>query len=162
MEQKEEKKITTVNTTAEATMKMRTRKPILLIAIIIAAVITVSCLAGCSGRGVSVKSLDEKFVEMMNLLVVKDYEGIYDYFYPGTVDYETTCETVDKMLELYPVADGYTWSRTGWNITRGLFDGSVAISGTYAVESAGKKCTVSAEWVSDKNGSGFRSFHFNF
>lgn len=143
-------------------MKKRCNKPILFLIFIISAVITVSCLAGCSGRGVSLKSLDEKFVEMMNLLVARDYESIYAKFYPGTVDYETTCETVDKMLELYPVADGYTWSRTGWNITSGLFDGSVAISGTYAVESAGKKCTVSAEWVSDKNGSGFRSFHFNF
>ena len=136
-------------------------KTILLMLLVVASII---CLCSCkiiipmSKDNDAVKMLNEKFVELIDHVVVHDSDSIYPMFFPGGTDRESFDSIMEQIYDYFPVTEGYTWEIVQWNRYKGVRNGNNLIGGQYKVEFDDQVYYVAVTWRYTSEASGFVEF----
>ncbi|MBP5254485.1 MAG: hypothetical protein J6Z23_03785 [Lachnospiraceae bacterium] len=119
--------------------------------------VLVCALAGCAGGGV--KAMEQRVREMLECDRTGDVEGSFALLYPGVTDEETHRDTFQQIQAYFPITEAYTLSTEQYYVTRQFGARSRTIeTARYRVEFDGQVFYILAEYVSEKNSSGFTSF----
>ena len=93
-------------------------------------------LSGC-GMAKEMKALNNKVVELVNLMALRDTDGTYAMLYPGSAEHDAYAAAVEQIYEYFPVTAGYTYKLTGFNVNKNITGGSKDCDGTYTIEFGG-------------------------
>ena len=131
---------------------MKSKAKIILSILLVAA--SIICLAGCK----DITMLNEKFVELIDYVVVHDSNSIYPMFFPGGTDRESFDTTMEQIYDYFPVTEGYTWEIVQWDRYKGVRNGNNLIGGQYKVEFDDQVFYVAVTWRYTSEASGFVEF----
>ena len=126
--------------------------------------VSIVCLCSCriiipmSKDNKSVTFLNEKFVELIDYVVVHDSDSIYPMFFPGGTDRESFDATMEQIYDYFPVTEGYTWEIVQWDRYKGVRNGNNLIGGQYKVEFDDQVFYVAVTWRYTSEASGFVEF----
>ena len=126
--------------------------------------VSIICLCSCriiipmSKDSNDVKMLNEKFVELIDHVVVHDSDNIYSMFFPDDSDRESFNLTMEQIYEYFPVTEGYTWEIVQWDRYKGVGIDNSFIRGQYKVEFDDQVFYVAVTWRYTNEASGFVEF----
>ena len=131
---------------------MKSKAKSILSMLLVAA--SIICLAGCK----DITMLNEKFVELIDYVVVHDTESAYSMFYPDVTDRETFDPMMEQIYEFFPVTEGYTWGLIQMDNYKGVGNDNNWIRGQYKVEVDNQVYYVAVTWRYTSEASGFTEF----
>jgi hypothetical protein len=114
-------------------------------------------LSGC-GMAREMKALNNKVVELVNLMALRDTDGTYAMLYPGSIEHDAYAAAAEQIYDYFPVTAGYTYKLTNFNVSKNLTGGGKVCDGTYTIEFGGNTYHLYVVWRSDKGGSGFTDY----
>ena len=126
--------------------------------------VSIICLCSCriiipmSKDSKDVKMLNEKFVELIDYVVVHDSDDIYSMFYPDSTDRDSFDLTMEQIYDYFPVTEGYTWEIVQWDRYKGIGVDNNFITGQYKVMFDDQVFYVAVTWRYTSEASGFAGF----
>jgi len=102
--------------------------------------------------------LNERVNGMLNKLIAKDVEGMYELIYPVGMEYKAFLSFVEELFVYFPITEGYTWKLKQYDRYIGVNKKEDWENGQYLVQTGAANYYVQVKWYSNENGSGFSIF----
>ena len=106
------------------------------------------------------EAVDQKVREYLDLMVQRDFDGMYAMLYPDVVSKEDYDALTDRMTAYCPIREGYELNMQTWDVYSRTDDGRDIVIITYELRFDGELFYLNTRYVTEKDAEGFTNIQF--